>query len=114
MEKLGKDSASAMRMKLQPILCRARKVIIATHFPPFQSSARFDDEVCGPTHNPFYVNASLGGMLINVARHTPHIKYMVMSGHTHHEARDRIIKNLESHVAAAIPGRPMMFSMLCL
>ncbi len=112
MEKLGKDSACAIRMKLQPILGRARKVIIATHFPPFQSSARFDDEVCGPTHNPFYVNASLGGFLISLARHNPKTRYLVLCGHTHHPARDLIIGNLECHVAGSVPGKPKLHALL--
>lgn len=114
MEALGKESARAIRLKLQPILGRARKVIIATHFPPFQTSTKFDDKACGPTHSPYYVNASLGGMLLSIARHTPQIRYMVMSGHTHHVARDLIIKNLESHVAPASPGNPGMHTILCL
>lgn len=112
--KLGKESARSIRYRLQPVLGRARKIIIATHFPCFQTSAKYDEQVCGPTHSPHYVNASLGGMLISLARNTPRIKYMVMSGHTHHEARELILRNLESHVAGAVPGRPRMHSILCL
>lgn len=114
MGKLGNESARCIRKHLQPVLGRARKIIIATHFPCYQTSAKYDDQVCGPTHSPHYVNASLGGMLISLARNTPQIKYMVMSGHTHHEARELILRNLESHVAGAVPGRPTIHSILCL
>lgn len=108
MAELGKESARWIRLNLNPVLRRAEKLIIATHVPAFETSAHYDGKPCGPLHTPHYVNATLGGFLIGTARHNLTKSFIVLSGHTHSEVRERILGNLESRVAGAKRGNPLI------
>jgi 3',5'-cyclic-AMP phosphodiesterase len=106
MEQLGRQSASAIRTDLVSALRYHRHVVIATHTPAFPTSALYDGKLCGPCHQPHYVNLSVGAMLIGIARRNNGKQLTVLSGHTHHSKTDPILKNLHSHVGGARTGIP--------
>lgn len=112
MTELGKASARWIRRNLNTVLRQADTLIVATHVPPFQTSAHFNGTPCGPCHSPHYVNASLGGLLIGTARHNLQKRFTVLSGHTHSEVQEHILANLESRVAGTRRGYPQIQGIL--
>lgn len=112
MAELGNASTRWIRQNLNTILCKANTLIIATHIPAFETSARYSGAPCGPCHTPHYVNASLGGLLIGIARHNLQKRFTVLSGHTHSEVQEHILANLESCVAGAKRGHPQIQGIL--
>lgn len=112
MAKLGQDSTRAIRHSLKSILPRGKHVIIATHVPPFQTSALYNGKPCGPCHSTFFVNASMGGMLISTALSNPQTMFTTICGHTHSPIHESILGNLESRVAGAKRGRPQIQEIL--
>jgi Icc protein len=112
MKKLGKDSTQSIRSGLNSVLRKRRHLIIATHVPPFESSAHYNGKPCGPCHSAHFVNSSMGGMLIGTARHNPNTKFTTISGHTHSPVQEYILENLESRVAGVKRGRPQIQDIL--
>ena len=114
MTELGGESARWIRQNLNTVLRKADSIIIATHFPAFRTSAHFNGIPCGPCHSPHYVNASLGGLLIGIARHNLRKRFTVLSGHTHSKVQEHILENLESRVAGTTRGYPQTQGILIL
>lgn len=112
MTELGNASTGWIRQNLNTVLRNADTLIVATHVPAFQTSAHYNGTPCGPCHSPHYVNASLGGLLIGVARHNLEKQFTVLSGHTHSEVQEQILANLESRVAGAKRGTPRIQGIL--
>ena len=104
MEHLGRQSADTIRTGVLSALRYHRHVIIATHIPPFRTSALFDGKPCGPCHQPHFISLSVGAMLIAVAKNGGRLT--AISGHTHHAKTDPILKNLRTYVGGARPGSP--------
>lgn len=108
MESLGKESTKLIRRLLVPALAKYQHVVVATHVPPFQSCAQYDDRRCGDTHLPHYCNVSMGAMLIALAKRHSHRRITVIAGHTHSACKAYIIRNLRCVVGGAIPRKPQI------
>jgi len=106
MESLGKESAVAFRRILPLALSNYRHVVVATHVPPFPNAAHFNNQPCGPTHQPHFTNLSAGMALIGITRNFPFRRVTVLAGHTHSPVHIRILNNLEARVGGAITGNP--------
>lgn len=63
MKQLGEESGAYFRRVLPYAMTIYRRLIIATHFPPFVRAVLFDGKGCEPTKLPHFVNASAGGVI---------------------------------------------------
>lgn len=106
MQDLGRQSVKSIRNKLFAAFRTHRQVIVATHVPPFPSTAKYDGKPCGPCHQPHFINMRMGAMLIAVAYNNPTRRITVLSGHTHSAARQSILPNLHARVGRARTGNP--------
>jgi predicted phosphohydrolase len=72
---------------------RAKKIIIATHVPPFTQPL---DIAKSNKQNmyPWYSSKTMGDMLLSAANNNPSIQFEILCGHCHVEYNDRIAPNL--------------------
>lgn len=112
MQDLGRQSVTSVRKKLFTAFRTHRQVIVATHVPPFPSTAVYEGKPCGPSHQPHFINLGLGTMLIAVARNNPTRRITVLSGHTHSAARQSILPNLHARVGRVRPRNPQVQEIL--
>jgi len=106
LRKLGSHSASCLRSRLPYALQCYRRVVIATHVPPFTDAARFNGKPCDWLRQPHYCNIALGAMILRVAERFPQKEILILSGHAHSEARVQIADNVTVLTAAARTGFP--------
>lgn len=102
------DSAESTEKFLRGIFS-ARKsettLLAATHYPPFRSSALFNDRRCDIRKQANFCNAPLGYMLINMAKQLRQLSIRAFAGHTHNACEDTILPNLHCSVGRAGPGQ---------
>lgn len=106
MNRLGTESAAAIRAVLPAALARHPNVVIATHVPPFPDAACYSRGRCGPTHQPHFVNLSVGNMIYEIAKHHERNRITVLCGHTHCATNRKIRHNIDVKVGGAKPGTP--------
>jgi hypothetical protein len=100
MNQLGSKSTSCIRRDIFRCTSGIQHILIATHVPAFASSCYYDGSPCSPWHLPYYVNYSLGGLLISAARRRNMQQFVLLSGHTHSPIVETVISNLESRVGS--------------
>lgn len=104
--RISRDLADDDTRTLEERLRRAigagyRRVIVATHVPPFQEASRYRGRP-GPRENiGFFSNVGMGRMLLRVAGEHPEVQLEVLCGHTHDEYEHRAAHNLLVRVAGA-------------
>ena len=112
MRDLGHGATSSIRQRLKPALRYCRKIIVATHVPAFRTSALFNGMPCDADHQPHFVHATLGAMLIGIARENPTKQFLVLSGHTHSNCFDHVLPNLTSLVGGHRKHTPQIQDIL--
>lgn len=112
MKLLGIKSTDAIRHRIKPKLRSAQKIIVASHVPPFRTSALYNGEPCDANHQPHFVHSTLGAMLIGMAEENPDKQFISLSGHTHSECTDQIFTNLSSFVGGHIKYNPKIQEIL--
>jgi len=106
LEKLGTESSSQLRRTLPYALTCYKRVILATHVPPFPEAARFRGRPCDWLRQPFFCNIALGAMLLRLSQNFPHREILVLSGHAHSASSVRVAKNVHVLTAHARTGFP--------
>jgi hypothetical protein len=106
MRSLGQESAVSIMNRLKPAMRFKSHIYIASHIPAFRTSALFDGKPCDANHQPHFVHAQLGAMLIWTAKRNSSTRFTVLSGHTHSECKDVILANLTSIVGGHRKHRP--------
>jgi Icc protein len=112
LEALGRASA---RYAEEVIVRAARSfehLVFATHVPPFVEAAQYHGAPTSPDFLPFYVNVSLGEVLLRLARSLPTKRFDVLCGHTHGAFEYDVAPNLKIRVAGASYGDPKVEGVL--
>lgn len=104
---LGDESAKAFRSILPQALSRYRRVVVATHVPPFRQGLRFGERKCEPARYPHFVNIAAGMVIGGIAKEFPRKMIQVLAGHTHTQRSATILPNLTVEV-----GAPRFFNTL--
>lgn len=112
MRDLGREATSSIRQRLKPALRHSRNIIVANHVPAFRTSALFNGKPCDSNYQPHFVQATLGAMLIGVAREYPEKQFLALSGHTHSNCTDHVLSNLTSLVGGYCKHRPQIQDIL--
>jgi len=97
---LGDESAETFRNILPKALSLYRRVVVATHVPPFRQGLRFGGRKCEPSRYPHFVNIAAGGAIGGIAKEFPDRKISVICGHTHTPRTANILPNLTVGVGA--------------
>lgn len=105
LKKLGAEAAKQLVMSCEAAAKEYRHLVILTHVPPFpQAVLNFDGK--DESGLPFFCCTQAGRAIREAAKTNPNVQFSVLSGHTHTEARVRLMPNLEMIVQGAQYHRP--------
>lgn len=103
--------ADADAARLGTLLDRAteqspRRIVVATHVPPFVEALAPGSRESHPDWHPLLVSRATGRVLRAFASAHPGIEVEVLAGHSHRACRATILPNLTVTVAGARYGQP--------
>lgn len=78
-----------------------KRIIIATHVPPFEEVCLNAGKKSTSSGLPFFSSKCLGETVLPIAKRNKAIDFLWLSGHTHSRARHKPCNNLTSKVAKA-------------
>lgn len=78
-----------------------RRVIIATHVPPFEEACLHAGRKSTPSGLPFFSSQILGMTILPIVENNPKVDFLWLSGHTHSEVTIKKRRNLTVKVAAS-------------
>lgn len=108
----GRQSAERLKAKLASVPDSAHTVYVATHVPPFCEACWYQGRTTDENWAPFFVCGQVGDTLLDYAAEHPHIKFVVLCGHTHYRGTAEMLPNLVVHTAAAEYAQPAIESSL--
>lgn len=73
---------------------RAKKVIILTHIPPFPEVSLYRDKIADDSYLPFYTCKAVGNVIMKFAHANLATEFLVLCGHSHHDALYKPLPNL--------------------
>lgn len=85
-----------------------KRIIIATHVPPFEEVCLNAGKKGTASGLPFFSSKCLGDMILPIAKKNPKIDFIWLSGHTHSRAKYKPCNNLIVKVAKAVYYRPQI------
>lgn len=112
LRKQGAAAAWRLSNQLKIAAGMARRILVATHVPPFRESCWYDGRHSDDNWAPFFICHSLGWALKRFCQSHPQHEVLVLCGHTHHAGRSRIAENLTVWTGAAEYGVPSLCALL--
>lgn len=84
MERLALASASHIDTNLRAAIAQGyKKVLIATHVPPFPGASWHEGKVSNAEYLPFFSNITMGKVILDVMQEHPDVECLVLCGHSH-------------------------------
>lgn len=102
------DARKLKRRVLKAIDQGYKKIIIATHVPPFEEVCFNAGKKSTPSGLPFFSSKCLGEVILPIAKRNAAIDFLWLSGHTHSRAKHKPCNNLTSKVAKAVYFHPQI------
>ena len=107
MQKLADEDAQTLRQTLaKAINANIKKVIIATHVPPFPECSWHKDKPSDKNWLPYFASKATGDVIMDVAKKHKNIHFLVLCGHTHTAASVKFFDNLEIKAGGAQYYKP--------
>ncbi len=102
MQSLADDDANALKANIKDALkLKPKKILIATHVPPFKEACLYEGKISGDDFLPFFGAKVMGDVVSEFATQYQDISFVVFCGHTHHQAHYQPMDNLIVKVGAA-------------
>jgi predicted phosphohydrolase len=115
MQKLADQDAAVLEHTLTKALKPPlKKVIIATHIPPFKECCWYKNKPSDKDWLPFFSSKVTGDVILPIATQHQEIDFLVLCGHTHTEKTIHLLKNLEIRVGHAHYYRPVLQEIIAL
>lgn len=111
-QELAEDAVNHMERQLRLALDQRRRVIVATHVPPFQEASWFFDKDTGQTRIsdreflPYFTCKKMGDLFLKEMRGRPDQEMLVLCGHSHGEGSAEILPNLKVLTGGAEYKKP--------
>ncbi len=106
LHRLGDEAGRALREILPPTLSRYRRVLVATHVPPFREACWHEGTISDEDWLPHFVCEAAGDALLEAAESHPDRQIEVLCGHTHGAGVAQILPNLLVRTGGAEYGAP--------
>lgn len=90
----------------------AKRVLIATHVPPFREAAWHEGKPSDDAWLPFFACKAVGDVLQAHADAHPSTHFVVVTGHTHSAGTAQIRPNLVVHTGASEYGAPRVSGLI--
>lgn len=95
MQKLADTDAAVLQETLDDATnTDVKKVIIATHIPPFPESSWHKDKPSNENWLPYFASKATGDVIMAFAKKYTDIQFLVLCGHTHTAVSIELAKNL--------------------
>jgi predicted phosphohydrolase len=107
---LADADATRLATLLDRAIATARRIVVATHVPPFTEAPPRNGRLAAPDWLPLLVCEATGAVLKRVAAAHPGHEFLVLCGHTHVAMDVQISANLRCRVAGARYGEPAIRS----
>jgi hypothetical protein len=105
--RLGDRAASEARRQIDAALATgARRVVFATHVPPWADACWHEGRISDKNWLPWFTCQAMGAVLDAAAAARPDVDFLVLCGHTHGSGRARRAANLEVLTGGAVYGAP--------
>ena len=108
MSRLGDEEAVRLEASLTEALGRYRRVIVATHVPPFAEASWNGGRLSDDDWLPHFTCRAVGDVLRRGAVARPTQAISVLCGHTHGEGTAQILPNLDVTTGGAEYGEPRL------
>lgn len=96
MQRLADADAKTLEQTLiQAINSTIKKIIIATHVPPFPESCLHKGKQSDENWLPYFSSKATGDVISDFSLKNPEINILALCGHTHSDAFAKLYKNLE-------------------
>ncbi len=95
------DAKTIEQMLIQTINSTIKKIIIATHVPPFPESCLHMGKQSDENWLPYFASKATGDVILDFSLKHPEINILVLCGHTHSSACFKPYKNLEIKAGSA-------------
>ena len=112
MEELADGDAQRLDAILNKKPDYVKDVVILTHIPPFPEVSKYQGKIAGEEFLPYYTSKATGDILMKHAKANPSIQYLVLCGHSHHEAHFQPLPNLNVYCGKATYGSPHVQEMV--
>lgn len=100
-QSLAQVSIDHFRKHLPDAIRRFERIVILTHFPPFDDTHVYNGAIGSPYAQPYFTNRILGELLKAAAQANPTKEFIVFAGHTHGRVSKQVLPNLAVHVGGA-------------
>lgn len=104
--KLADQGASHVVVSAAEAARTHKRVIIATHVPPFEQAAVYHGQPSSPGSLPWYTARSMGEVILDLGREFPDVSFDVFCGHTHNPRVVRMSDNITCSVGESEYGDP--------
>lgn len=111
-QELAEDAVSHMRGQLRLALPLRKRILVATHVPPFREACWYHDALAGETRIsdngflPYFTCKAMGDMLAEEMSAYPEHEMLVLCGHSHGRGSADILPNLRVLTGGAEYGAP--------
>jgi hypothetical protein len=110
--RIADEAAKQIDGDLSKALDHRRKVILATHVPPFPQAAWHNGHQSGSVFLPYFCSVCAGNVLVKHMEANPDKELLVLCGHTHGDGEVQIMPNLKVLTAKAEYGQPKLQGMI--
>lgn len=104
LQALGQEAGDALTDTISRAIVRgARRVLVATHVPPYRESSWYEGKIPEPDSEwiPNFTCKATGDALLALAERHPGVELIVFCGHTHGAGTARMRDNLLVHTGGA-------------
>ena len=108
LRQFGDEAAEHFAKVLPMALTHHRRVIVATHVPPFREASWYDGENSTTPWLPFFCCRIVGDVLLDVVQRYRDREVSVLCGHCHGAGEVRIRENLHVRTGGAEPCSPQV------
>ena len=109
MQKLADlDSEMLFKTLASAVSADVKKIIIATHVPPFPECCWYKNKPSDKNWLPYFSSRATGNVISDFAKKHPTINSLVLSGHTHTSSVTKLSENLEIKVGSAEYYHPQL------
>lgn len=109
MQKLAdEDSKILLKTLTDAVSTDIKKIIIATHVPPFKQCCWYKDKASDKNWLPYFSSKATGDVISVFSHKNPGINFLALCGHTHTSNTIKLGENLEVRTGSAEYYQPIL------
>lgn len=103
----AREGAKQVRaMATKAISDGIKKIVIATHVPPWRQNSVYKGEISDDSWLPNFSSKIMGDAILSISEENPSVKFEVLCGHSHGDAEYSPNGSIRSRTGFSEYGRP--------